>query len=71
MPGGMVDYLHLGFANHALILSEGIWTESHFADVAGRAEGAALFPGQAAMAQLVRPEARSAESRVLAAALVA
>jgi hypothetical protein len=71
MPGGMVDYLHLGFARHALILSEGIWTESHFAGAAGRAEGVALFPGRVDMAQLVRPEARSAESRVLAAAVLA
>jgi hypothetical protein len=69
MPGGMVDYLHLGFARHALIRSEGIWTESHFGHSAGRAEGAALFAGQAA-AVLVRPEAPAPESRVLALAML-
>lgn len=69
VAGGMVDYLHLGFERHALIRSEGIWTESRFAGKAGRQEGAALFPGRA-LERLVRPQAREGESRLLAASVL-
>ena len=67
MEGGEVTYLHLGFARHALVRSEGIWTESHFASVAARAEGAALFGARAGEAapRLVRPAALGHESRLI------
>lgn len=67
--GGAVTYLHLGFDRHALVRSEGVWTESHFASVAGRTEGAALFPGRVRPPKLVRPEAGRAEARILAEAV--
>ena len=68
-PGGMVTYLHLGFDRHALIRSEGAWSESHFAGLAGRAEGAALFPGRIRPPRLVRTEVGRAEARLLARAV--
>jgi hypothetical protein len=70
MPGGHVTYLHLGFDAHALIRSEGLWTESHFASAAARAEKA-LFPDPtgavAPVVRAVRPTARKAEAYVMSA----
>ncbi|AVO37716.1 Hint domain-containing protein [Pukyongiella litopenaei] len=64
-----VTYLHLGFDRHHLVRSEGIWTESHFASAAARAEAAALF-GAAGPVRTVRPEAPARESRLIAGALL-
>lgn len=44
ITGGTVDYFHLGFDVHALVRSEGIWTESHFASAVGLQDGARLIP---------------------------
>lgn len=70
LNGGEVDYIHLGFAAHALVKSEGIWTESHFFSVAGTAEADVLFPGRVSGAQLVRPAALKHESSVIAASML-
>lgn len=67
LEGGDVEYIHLGFSGHALVQSEGIWTESHFSSVAGRVEAEALFPGCTQPAQLARPAARKHESSLIAA----
>lgn len=70
IEGGEVEYIHLGFATHALIRSEGIWTESHFASAAARAEARDLFPGSAQSFRLVRPAAKKHESRAIAASVL-
>ncbi|MFT4959684.1 MAG: hypothetical protein ACI92Z_000760 [Paracoccaceae bacterium] len=70
MEGGDVEYIHLGFAGHVLIKSEGIWTESHFASVAGVAQADALFPGYVQGAKLVRPAAQKHESSLIAACML-
>lgn len=64
-----VTYLHLGFDRHHLVRSEGIWTESHFASAAARAEASALF-GAADPVRTVRPEAPARESRLIAGAML-
>lgn len=70
IEGGYVDYIHLGFAEHVLIKSEGIWTESHFASVAGLAEAEALFPDHVQEVLLVRPAAQRHESKLIAACVL-
>lgn len=70
MEGGYVEYIHLGFEDHVLVKSEGIWTESHFSSVAGRAEAEALFPGYTQTSKLARPAARKHESSLIAASLL-
>lgn len=65
--GGMVTYIHLGFEGHALVKSEGIWSESHFASVASRREAKALFHRDIPAAQTVRPVAFLPEAHVIAA----
>ena len=70
IEGGHVEYLHLAFETHALVRSEGIWTESHFATVAARAEGRALFGDMPAAARLARPEAMRHESLLMSASLL-
>lgn len=70
MEGGDVVYIHLGFARHVLIRSDGMWTESHFLSVAGFSETAALFPDHFQSAQLVRPAALKHESCVIAASVL-
>ncbi len=67
MTGGTVDYIQLGFDAHALVRSEGVWTESHFASAAAPAEGTALFPGHAACRTMARSVPPWHESRVIGA----
>lgn len=72
--GGMVDYLHLGFGDHVLVRSEGIWTESHFASAAARREKRRLRmrpPQRLPALQLARMQATRAEAAVLARAPMA
>lgn len=66
--GGQVDYLHLGFDSHSLICSEGIWTESHYASAAGRAEHDALFGARTL--KIARPMAQKHESQLMAASML-
>lgn len=70
MEGGQVEYLHLAFDNHALVRSEGIWTESHFATAASLDEAQAVFGETPASLQLVRPEAMRHESLSMSASLL-
>ena len=70
IEGGEVEYLHLAFETHALVRSEGIWSESHFATAAARAEAEALMGGTGPAAQLARPATRRHESRAIAASVL-
>ncbi|MCA0870548.1 Hint domain-containing protein [Seohaeicola saemankumensis] len=67
MTGGTVDYFHLGFDLHALVRSEGVWTESHFSSAAAPEDRAAVFPGRAARMTLAGPVPPRQESRVIGA----
>lgn len=58
-PVKWVDYIHLGFASHALVRSAAQWSESHFASAAARRERENL------MLRTVRPAAEGHVSQVI------
>jgi len=77
VPGGMVDYMHLLFADHQVIYSHGIPSESYFPGLAGghtdcasQAELATLFPRLASlksgMGQTAHPVSQPREARMMA-----
>ncbi len=79
VPGGVVEYIHLLFARHEVVYSQGIPSESYYpehafksADRAARAELRALFGDQAACGAddrlVARPVSHKREARMIALA---